>query len=347
MSENEKDPIRLIPAPLIEWFRLNKRDLPWRVNPTPYRVWVSEIMLQQTRVEAAREYYIRFLSELPTVFDLAACPEEKLLKLWEGLGYYSRVKNMQKAAKLVVEKYAGEFPCDKKSLLALPGIGDYTVGAIMSIAFFLPQPAVDGNVMRVLSRYTQNGTDISSPAYKKELAERLEKVYPQKGQACSDFTQGLMELGALICTPSSPACEICPLKATCAAQKNGTQAEYPVMPKKKEKRQEELFVFVIQTPRGISVRKREKGVLKGLNEFPSCPAQGDEKAALEEMGVVGAKIVKKQDFSHIFTHIRWDMRCFLVTAETSPFEEYPLRELTGSVALPTAFKQCLAILESK
>ena len=258
-----------VPAPLIAWYRENKRDLPWRVNPTPYRVWVSEIMLQQTRVEAAKEYYLRFLKELPTVEDLAACEEEKLLKLWEGLGYYSRVRNMQKAAKTVVEEYGGQFPSDEKRLKKLSGIGEYTAGAISSIAFYKRTAAVDGNVMRVLSRYAEDATDISDLAYRKHLKEKLEEIYPKEGLACSDFTQALMELGATVCTPAVWRCEDCPLKNDCSAYKHGTQGRFPVVPQKKEKRKEKISVFLILTPDGIAVRKREKGVLKGMNEFPS------------------------------------------------------------------------------
>ncbi|MGN1062499.1 MAG: A/G-specific adenine glycosylase, partial [Candidatus Scatosoma sp.] len=217
----ENFPFEKVTQPLVEWFNYNKRDLPWRHNPTPYRVWVSEIMLQQTRVEAARDYYLRFLSALPSVADLAACDEEKLMKLWEGLGYYSRVRNMQKTAKIICGTYGGEFPSDEKQLRALPGIGDYTAGAIRSIAFGLPSPAVDGNVLRVCSRLAADGTDISDENYKALLKALLQNAYPPTPQGCSDFTQALMELGALICTPRVVACEKCPLRALCRAAETG------------------------------------------------------------------------------------------------------------------------------
>ena len=226
MQQPDDFPYSLIAAPLLEWYRANKRALPWRENPTPYRVWVSEIMLQQTRVEAARDYYLRFLRELPDVEALAECEEDRLLKLWEGLGYYSRVRNMQKAAKLVVEKYGGDFPREEKALKALPGIGEYTAGAILSIAYGLPVPAVDGNVFRVLSRLSENPTDISEPAYRNYLAEKLRAAYPRDGAGCSDFTQSLMELGALVCTPRSPSCAKCPLNGLCRAAAHGTQTRY-------------------------------------------------------------------------------------------------------------------------
>ena len=212
-----------IPAPLLSWYRANKRDLPWRLNADPYRVWVSEIMLQQTRVEAAKDYYLRFLTALPTVFDLAACEEERLLKLWEGLGYYSRARNLQKTAKIIVEKYGGEFPKTQKELRALPGIGEYTAGAIGSIALYQRTPAVDGNVFRVMSRLTENPTDISEPKYREYLTEKLAEIYPEEGVACSEFTQSLMELGALVCKPQTPDCELCPLKEICRAYAHKTQ----------------------------------------------------------------------------------------------------------------------------
>lgn len=337
-------PFEQIPAPLLCWYRENKRDLPWRKNVTPYRVWVSEIMLQQTRVEAAKEYYIRFTNALPTVNSLADCDEQTLLKLWEGLGYYSRVRNMQKAAKIICQEYGGEFPTDEKLLKSLPGIGDYTVGAIRSIAFGLPAPAVDGNVFRVVGRLTENPTDISEPKYRGYLAEKLQAVYPDDKQGCSDFTQALMELGALICKPLSPDCAVCPMKNICLAYQNGTQGNFPVLPKKKEKKQEKVYVFHIRTKDGIAVRKREKGVLKGMNELPSVLVDNgaDEKELLKELGVQDFKVVKSKKYVHIFTHIRWDMTCFYVQAKDCPFEVYTDSEIEKSVSLPTAFKQCLS-----
>lgn len=339
------NPLERVPAPLIAWYRAVKRDLPWRRDPTPYRVWVSEIMLQQTRVEAAKEYYLRFLKELPTVQALAACPEDKLLKLWEGLGYYSRARNLQKTAKEVCEKYGGEFPEDEKLLKKLPGIGEYTAGAISSIAFFNRTAAVDGNVMRVLSRYLEDGTEISSPAFRAYLKNTLEEVYPPRGEGCSDFTQALMELGALVCLPTQAKCEACPLTESCGAYRSGTQDKYPVMPEKKAKKEENLFVFLIQTPAGVCVCKREKGVLKGMYAFPSAPREKTAEETLSLLGVKGARICKKERRTHIFTHVKWDMECLLVAADDAPFEQYPLEELKANIALPTAFRQCVEILE--
>lgn len=357
----EEFPFSAIVKPLTDWFNANKRDLPWRHDPTPYRVWVSEIMLQQTRVEAARDYYLRFLSALPAVEDLAYCEEDKLMKLWEGLGYYSRARNMQKTAKIVTETYGGVFPSDEKALRALPGIGDYTVGAIRSIAFGLPSPAVDGNVLRVCSRLAADGTDISDENYKTRLKNLLQKVYPETKQGCSDFTQSLMELGALICTPRVYSCDKCPLSSLCTAKKYGVQAEFPVLPEKKEKRTDEVWTFVIRTPNGFSVRKRESGVLKGMNEFPSfvvsaADADADKKQSPEErkkmaerlisdQGVKNAKIFGLKKYTHIFTHIRWNVTAFFVNAESSPFEEYTKEALSAQTAFPTAFRKCIDYID--
>ena len=339
-------PFHQIPAPLLLWYRANKRTLPWRENPTPYRVWVSEIMLQQTRVEAVKEYYFRFLKELPTVQALAECDEEKLLKLWEGLGYYSRIRNMQKAARIVCEKYGGEFPSDEKSLSALPGIGAYTVGAIRSIAFGLPAPAVDGNVFRVCSRLSENPTVISDPKYRKYLQETLKNVYPKQGKDCSDFTQSLMELGALICKPQNPDCEGCPLNGICLSYRNGTQENYPVLPEKKAKRREELYVFLMRSPEGISLRKRENGVLKGMTEFPSeTVGEKTPEEILNEWGVYEFTVKNTAFYTHIFTHIKWEMHCLLIDCKSAPFTVKTLAEIESEVSLPTAFRQCLSMLQ--
>ncbi len=344
MTESNFD-FHLIPAPLLSWYRANKRELEWRIAPTPYRVWVSEIMLQQTRVEAVKEYYRRFMQALPTLAELAACEEEKLLKLWEGLGYYSRVRNMQKTAKLVVENYGGELPEDEQELKKLPGIGAYTVGAIRSIAFGKKAPAVDGNVFRVLSRITENPTVISDPSYRKYLEAKLKEVYPDEGEPCSSFTQALMELGALICKPQNPDCALCPMQGICLAYASGTQSEYPVLPEKKAKKSEKLYVFLIKTPNGISLRKRTDGVLKGMTEFPSEKADKPFEEILNEWGVYAFTVKKRKNFTHIFTHIKWDMECILLEASKSPFEERTISEIENAVSLPTAFRQCAVMLK--
>ncbi|MBO5363188.1 MAG: A/G-specific adenine glycosylase [Clostridia bacterium] len=348
LIKTDNFPFERIPAPLLFWYRANCRSLAWRENISPYKTWVSEIMLQQTRVEAAKSYFERFMLALPTVYDLAVCEEDKLLKLWEGLGYYSRVRNMQKAARQIVQEYGGEFPAEPEKLKILAGVGDYTAGAIASIAFGKRAPAVDGNVFRVLSRLTENPTPIDEPLYKKYLEERLLAVYPEEGKDCSDFTQALMELGALICKPTAPDCSRCPLNEICKANEHGTQTDFPVKKAKPTKKEERLLVFLIRTPKGICVRKRETGVLKGTYEFPSVPVSGEEtpENILKGWGVSAFTLKKEKNYKHIFTHIRWDMAAYLVEADDAPFEAYPLAEIEEKISLPTAFKQCLSILEN-
>lgn len=340
-------PFEQIVTPLLAWYEKHKRTLAWRVTPTPYRVWVSEIMLQQTRVEAVKGYFERFMEALPTVEDLAACEEEKLLKLWEGLGYYSRVRNLQKAAKEIVLRFDGNFPKTKKELLSLAGIGEYTAGAICSIAYGKRVAAVDGNVLRVTARLSENATVISNEKYKRELSERLEKIYPAEGKACADFTQSLFELGALVCKPQNPDCEVCPLSSVCKAYKNGTQKLYPVLPEKREKRKEEVYVFLIETDEGFCIRRREGGVLKGMNELPSHVITNGERAesVLNEWGMYAFNEIKRKKYKHIFTHIVWDITCVWVRAEDAPFDCYALDEIEEGISLPTAIKQCLGILK--
>ena len=347
MNEFQEENIfQRIPAPLLSWYEAHKRDLPWRNNPTPYQVWVSEIMLQQTRVEAVKEYYTRFIRALPTVEALAACEEEKLLKLWEGLGYYNRVRNMQKAAKTIVFEYGGKFPEKLEALKTLSGIGSYTAGAIASIAFGLPCAAVDGNVLRVATRLTENSTVISDGKYRTYLEKQLSAIYP-KGR-CSQFTQSLFELGALVCKPVSPDCANCPLAEICLANQNGRQKNFPVLPKKKEKREENVFVFLIETPEGFCIRRRERGVLKGMNEFPSFVSHGESaEQILNEWGVYAFTEKKRQSFTHIFTHIKWNMLCVWVQTDVAPFDAYRLEEIRETISLPTAFKQCLQMIEKE
>ena len=340
-------PFERIPAPLLSWYYDNKRSMPWRDKVAPYTTWLSEIMLQQTRVEAARAYFDRFVAALPTVQDLAACDEDYLLKLWEGLGYYSRARNLQKAARQIVNDFGGVFPSEISEIKKLAGVGDYTAGAIASIAFGKRAPAVDGNVFRVMSRLMKNPTPITEPKYRPYLEERLLAVYPEEGRACGDFTQSLMELGALVCKPTSPACGECPLQGICRARADGFQDEFPVKGEKLKKREEKLLVFLISTPSGICVRKREKGVLKGTYEFPSALEEDGvtPEKTLNEWGVSEFTVKASKKFTHIFTHIRWDMSAYFVEAENAPFERYSLQEIEEKISLPTAFRQCLSIVE--
>ena len=340
-------------SPLCSWYETNKRQLPWRKNRDPYRVWVSEIMLQQTRVEAALPYYQRFLEALPTVEALANAPVDLLLKLWEGLGYYSRVRNMQKAAQTVVEVYGGQFPADRKLLSGLSGIGEYTAGAVASIAFNLPEPAVDGNVLRVISRLLDDDTDIMLPAFKKQIQGALAAVYPQ-AKDCGDLTQAIMELGALVCIPGGvPKCDRCPLAHLCLAKKNGREQVLPVRNVKKEKKLEKRTVFVLEHEGKLALIKRpESGVLAGMWEFPAVEGHVALKAvnkAVESMG--GAERVSKlASHRHVFTHLVWDMKGYYVLAKekSEAFFWITPEELAHTVALPSAIKPFFqAYLEQK
>lgn len=343
MQYTEK--LSFIIYPLISWYQEHKRPLPWRDDPTPYHVWISEIMLQQTRIEAVIPYYHRFLTELPDVKALSEVDDDKLMKLWEGLGYYSRARNLQKAARQIVNGYGGVFPSDTESLKTLAGVGSYTAGAISSIAFGRQTAAVDGNVFRVAARLTENATVISDPAYRKYLERELSAVYPAEGKDSSDFTQSLFELGALVCKPQNPECGRCPLGGICKAKENGTQALFPVLPEKKAKREEKVFVFLIQTREGFCIRRRTAGVLKGMNEFPSEVVCGESaESVLASWGIYGFEEIKRKRYGHIFTHIKWDMTCVWIKTEVAPFDAYTLDEIEEGISLPTAFKQCLSIL---
>ena len=263
-SENIKD----LPALILPWYRENHRDLPWRKDREPYHIWISEIMLQQTRVEAVKGYYTRFLTVLPTVQDLAACDDETLHKLWEGLGYYSRVRNLKKAAGVIVNDFGGCFPRTHEEVLSLPGIGPYTAGAICSIAWDLPTPAVDGNVLRLLARLRNDERPIDLPEVKKDVSVLLETIYPREA---GTFTQALMELGATLCGPNrEPDCESCPLSSLCQARKAGTARDLPKKSPKKQRRKEDLTVLILTCEGRFALEKRPpKGLLASLCQFPN------------------------------------------------------------------------------
>ena len=338
----EKLPQQL-PERLLEWYAAGHRDLPWRRDREPYHVWLSEVMLQQTRVEAVKGYYRRFLAELPDIPALAACPPDRLAKLWEGLGYYSRMRNLQKAAQVIVSAHGGVFPREYDAIRALPGVGDYTAGAIASICFGLPEPAVDGNVLRVLSRVTDDAAPVTDAAVKREYAARLREIYP--AGRCGDFTQSLMELGATVCGPNSqPQCALCPLASLCLARANGTALLRPVKAPKKEKRTEEKTVFILRCGTRIAVRRRpEQGLLAGLWELPNVDGKCSAQQALaqaERWGVHPRELCRSSKKTHIFTHIRWELRGFYIEcAEAAPLFTWidPAR-FRQDIALPTAFR---------
>ena len=335
--------IQALVQPLLDWFSTCQRILPWRENKDPYRVWVSEIMLQQTRVEAVIPYYNRFLQRLPSIKALADCPEEELLKLWEGLGYYNRVRNLQKAAKVMVKQYGGQFPHSWEQVRALPGIGDYTAGAICSIAFDQPTPAVDGNVLRVLSRVLCRYDNILDPRVKRRTERELRQVLPQR---VGDFNQSLMELGALVCLPGGPPkCLVCPLRQVCRGRAQGVAEELPVKAKAKPRRREDRTVFLLVSREGRLAlsRRPDQGLLAGLWELPAAEgalSREEACAFLESQGFVEPALTPGPKAKHVFSHVEWHMTSFAVQG----VEELPSctwvtgRELREAYALPSAFK---------
>ena len=331
-----------LPGLLLPWYEENKRALPWRLDRNPYHIWVSEIMLQQTRVEAVKGYYARFLEALPTVEALAACDDDTLHKLWEGLGYYSRVRNLKKAAQIIVRDYGGEFPKDHRQILSLPGIGEYTAGAICSIAYDMPTPAVDGNVLRLVSRLTDDAAPIDLPAVKAEVQTRLAAVYPPQAGA---FTQALMELGATLCGPNrAPDCENCPCRSVCLGYRHNTAQSLPVKSPKREKRLEEKTVFILRCDDRYALQKRpERGLLAGLWQFPNISGFADTAAALkqaESWGLRPRDICRQVRRKHVFTHIVWDMLGYYldVQAPGGDFLWLTAGEITAQATLPTAFR---------
>ena len=337
------DMLSRLPEVLLPWYDAGHRDLPWRHDRAPYHIWLSEIMLQQTRVEAVKGYYTRFLEALPTVSDLARCEDDALHKLWEGLGYYSRVRNLKKAAIAIMENHGGSFPQTFREVLALPGIGDYTAGAICSIAFGLPTPAVDGNVLRVISRITNDPTPIDLPACKKSVREQLAEIYPDRA---GDFTQALMELGATLCGPNwTPRCDECPCRDFCQAHKNGTAEQLPVKLPKKERRTENITLFIASCDGRYALRKRpSEGLLANLWEFPHVPGGLDTASAMDaarSLGLNPVEIFRSLDRKHIFTHIQWQMRGYFLEVSSCCAGLTWLRaeQIRRDAALPTAFRQ--------
>ena len=337
------DNLKYLPALLLPWYEENKRDLPWRIDKDPYHIWVSEIMLQQTRVEAVRGYYARFLESLPTLESLANADDAALQKLWEGLGYYSRVRNLKKAARTVMESHGGVFPGCYDDVIALPGIGEYTAGAICSICYDQPTPAVDGNVLRVISRLTNDATPIDKPSFKKQVAQDLEAIYPPQAGA---FTQALMELGATVCGPNRvPDCENCPCRDVCQAHKSGTAEVLPVKTPKRPRRMEEKTVFVLSCDGKYALEKRpDSGLLAGLWQFPNVAGKLTIASAIshvEEKGLKPKEILRAVERKHIFTHVEWRMMGVYmeVGAQGSVYHWLSPAEINMNAALPTAFRQ--------
>lgn len=328
---------------LLPWYTSAHRQLPWRQTREPYKIWVSEIMLQQTRVEAVREYYSRFLEKLPNVESLAQADDDLLYKLWEGLGYYSRVRNLKKAAQVIMSDYDGQFPLEYAQILSLPGIGEYTAGAICSIAYDLPVPAVDGNVLRVIARITDDFTPIDKPSYKKLVREHLQMIYPKEAGL---FTQALMELGATVCGPNrKPDCNICPCKYFCKGQCHAEQL--PVKLPKRLRRIEEKTVLILQCDGYYALTKRpDTGLLAGLWQFPDIAglmSVDQYVAEMERIGLKPKEILMQVEEKHVFTHVEWKMNGVyaVVSERISDYVWLPLHRIRTEIALPTAYRQFL------
>lgn len=325
-GEESRGLLGKIAQPLLKWYDNGRRILPWREDPQPYYVWLSEIMLQQTRVEAVKPYYDRFLQNVPDIRTLAEMEEDKLVKLWEGLGYYNRVRNLQKAAKLIMEEYEGKMPSEYESLLALPGIGSYTAGAVASIAYHKAVPAVDGNVLRVLSRLRMDGEDILSQKTKTRVEKELAAVIPIDRPG--DFNQALMELGAMVCLPNGePKCGECPWESFCQAHRFGKEAEFPKKKAKKARKIEEKTVLVIQDEDKAAFRKRpERGLLAGMYEFPVLEGKLQEDKVLEVLGQMGLKVLRIRrigEAKHIFSHKEWHMIGYAIRVDELDRPEKP------------------------
>ena len=328
---------------LIPWYEAHKRELPWRQDKEPYHVWLSEIMLQQTRVEAVKEYYRRFLTTLPTIADLAEAPEEQILKLWEGLGYYNRVRNLQKAAQTICAEYTGVFPSEYAQIRSLSGIGDYTAGAIASICFDAPTPAVDGNVLRVYSRLLADDANIDLQTTKKRIMRKLQETYPRKNPGIA--TQALMELGATVCVPNgAPRCDVCPVAEICQAREQDTWRNLPVRSEKKKRKIVDKTVFILLTEDTVALHKRSaSGLLAGMWEFPNVDVKLDKQEAVTQ--VTGwqtepVDLLMQTSYTHIFSHVEWHMTAYYIRCrKTNKKWKWVTKEsLDETYALPSAFR---------
>lgn len=332
--------------PLCLWYEKNKRSMPWREDASPYHVWLSEIMLQQTRIEAAKSYYERFIKALPDVQALADVSEEELLKLWEGLGYYNRARNLKKTAEILVQKYAGKLPASYDMLVKLPGIGNYTAGAIASIAYGLPAPAVDGNVLRVAMRYLNCRDHIMKQSVRKKMERAVMDVIPEKHPG--EFNQALMELGEVVCIPNGkPFCHQCPLSDRCLAHAAGTEQELPVRPEKKQRRIENRTILLLEKEDKIGIVKRpEHGLLGGLWEFPGMEGHKtltELRVWLEKQGITGCEVKRLKGGKHVFSHVEWHMRGYQLKLNEKQQDIVPelewvnKTELEKRYAIPVAF----------
>ena len=327
---------------ILSWYDQGHRDLPWRRTQDPYRIWISEIMLQQTRAETVVSYYERFLARYPTVQDLTSAPEEELLKAWEGLGYYSRARSLQKAAKEIVARYGGQLPADLEKLRALPGIGDYTAGAIASIAFGIPAAAVDGNVERVLCRWDAITDEVGTPAVRRQIAARAQALVPRDRPGA--FANAMMEMGATMCTPKNPKCLLCPVREGCMGFAQGIAQELPHKAKKKAQRVENRAVLLVFCENRVLIVKRQEKLLGGLFVFPDVLEESDPARlcqALEALGIRAAYDEKLGHARHVFTHLIWEMDVHAVVADEMtqvPGGQWVSRQELAALPLPTAVK---------
>lgn len=337
---------------LLEWYHQHARILPWRKNPSPYRVWISEVMLQQTKVDTVKPYFERFIKEVPNISALAVIAEDQLLKLWEGLGYYSRARNLKKSAIKIQENFEGKIPSAKSSLETLPGIGPYTAGAISSISFNKRETAVDGNVIRVIARITANNNNMSQSNSKKELEEVVVSLLPKK--RIGDFNQALMELGATICLPKNQLkCNSCPVCTLCEANKKGIAETLPIKNRKKKRKIEKRTVLLLQHNGKIALQKRpEKGLLSNLWEFPNIEGHLSVKQCKEYLDSLGIKkdadMISLPTSKHLFTHLEWHMEGFFLQIKKLPqiskLTWVTTEEIKTSYAIPSAFKIYQAFL---
>ena len=327
---------------ILGWYDQGHRDLPWRRTQDPYRIWISEIMLQQTRAETVVSYYERFLSRYPTVQHLADAPEEELLKAWEGLGYYSRARSLQKAAKEIVARYGGQLPADLEKLRALPGIGDYTAGAIASIAFGIPAAAVDGNVERVLCHWDAIKDEVGTPTVRRQIAARAQALVPPDRPGA--FANAMMEMGATMCTPKNPKCLLCPVREGCMGFAQGIAQELPRKAKKKAQRVENRAVLLVFCDNRVLIVKRQEKLLGGLFVFPDVLEESDPARlcqALEALGIRAAYDEKLGHARHVFTHLIWEMDVHAVVADEMtqvPGGQWVSRQELAALPLPTAVK---------
>ncbi len=347
---SDEERLRAMTGPLLAWYRGHARILPWREEPEPYHVWVSEIMLQQTRVEAVKPYFRRFTEAFPDVEALAGAEEEELLKLWEGLGYYSRAGNMKKAAAVMVSEYGGRVPDQYEELLKLPGIGSYTAGAIASLAYGRRVPAVDGNVLRVLSRVLASTEEIDKPAVKRRFESLLRLAMPET--ECGAFNQGLIEIGALVCVPGgSPGCGECPLASVCLSHRRGLQDVIPRRTPKKRRRVEERTILLIEADGRVAIRKRpKKGLLASLYEFPGLEGRlsADEvrRELAENASCLCLEIEPAGEARHIFSHVEWHMTGYHIRTDRIPPGCLGARrdEIKEKYPLPGAFGKYIEYL---